>query len=95
MKVCSVCQQVPVERKIKIIRITMKAKKQVNDKDAPYKHSIITAHPENKIKRQKWSWCLNRQDYGLKNEPIIQKLTKEYQFTNEPRIPIPKILSCE
>ena len=72
----------------------MKAKKQGNDEDAPYEISRIKTHPENKIKRQTWSWCLKRYDYGLKNDPIIQNLSKEHQFTNEPRIPGPKIMSC-
>ena len=47
----------------------MKAKKQGNDEDAPDELSRITAQPEKKIKRKKWSWCLNRQDYGLKMNP--------------------------
>ena len=71
----------------------MRAKNQGNDEDAPDELSRITAQPENKIKRKKWSWCLNRQDSGLKNEPIIQNLTKKYQFTKEPKISSPKILS--
>ena len=93
MKVCSVCQYVPVDGKTQTIKITIKAKKQDNDNDALYELSIITAQPKNKIKRQTWSWCLNSQDYGLKNEPIIQNLTKKYQFTKEPKISSPKILS--